>query len=165
MTTLLLAEHDNKTLKDATHKALTAAKALGADVHVLVAGKGCRPVAEAAAKLDGVKKVLLADGAAYEHMLAEPMAALVLSLAPGYDAIVAPATTTGKNVMPRIAALLDVMQVSDIVKVIAAPDVQARFAELAMDPVGSSPSDLAATIKGDLVKWAKVIRDSGAKPE
>ncbi|MGZ3281096.1 MAG: electron transfer flavoprotein subunit alpha/FixB family protein [Xanthobacteraceae bacterium] len=119
MTTLLLAEHDNKTLKDATNKALTAAKALGADVHVLVAGKGCRPVAEAAAKLEGVNKVLLADGAAYEHMLAEPVAALVHSLAPGYDAIVAPATTTGKNVMPRIAALLDVMQISDIVKVIA----------------------------------------------
>jgi electron transfer flavoprotein alpha subunit len=99
---------------------LTAAKALGADVHVLVAGKGCRPVAEAAAKLDGVSKVLLADGAAYEHMLAEPVGALVQSLAPGYDAIVAPATTTGKNVMPRIAALLDVMQISDITKVIAA---------------------------------------------
>jgi electron transfer flavoprotein alpha subunit len=120
MTTLLLAEHDNKTLKDATHKALTAAKALGADVHVLVAGKGCRAVAEAAAKLDGVNKVLLADGAAYEHMLAEPVGALVHSLAPGYDAMVAPATTTGKNVMPRIAALLDVMQISDIIKVIAA---------------------------------------------
>jgi electron transfer flavoprotein alpha subunit len=120
MTTLLLAEHDNKTLKDATHKALTAAKALGADVHVLVAGKGCRAVAEAAANLDGVNKVLLADGAAYEHMLAEPVGALVHSLAPGYDAMVAPATTTGKNVMPRIAALLDVMQVSDITKVIAA---------------------------------------------
>ena len=120
MTTLLLAEHDNKTLKDATHKALTAAKALSADVHVLVAGKGCRAVAEAAAKLDGVNKVLLADGAAYEHMLAEPVGALVHSLAPGYDAMVAPATTTGKNVMPRIAALLDVMQISDITKVIAA---------------------------------------------
>ena len=120
MTTLLLAEHDNKTLKDATHKALTAAKALGAEVHVLVAGKGCRAVAEAAAKLDGVNKVLLADGAAYEHMLAEPVGALVHSLAPGYDAMVAPATTTGKNVMPRIAALLDVMQISDITKVIAA---------------------------------------------
>src|SRR3981081_2078886 len=124
MTTLLLAEHDNKTLKDATHKALTAASALGSAVHVLVAGKGCRPVAEAAAKLDGVTKVLLADGAAYEHMLAEPVAALVHSLASGYDAIVAPATTTGKNVMPRIAALLDVMQISDIIKVIAPATVE-----------------------------------------
>src|SRR5438093_13643301 len=121
MTTLLVAEHDNKTLKDATSKALTAATALAAEVHVLVAGKGCRAVADAAAKLDGVKKVLLADGDAYEHMLAEPLAALIVSLAPSYDAIVAASTTTGKNVMPRVAALLDVMQVSDIVKVVA-PD-------------------------------------------
>jgi electron transfer flavoprotein alpha subunit len=126
MTTLLIAEHDNKSLKDATNKALTAAKALGQPVHVLVAGKGCRAVAEAAAKLDGVAKVLVADGAGYEHMLAEPVAALVVALAPSYDAIVAPATTTGKNVMPRVAALLDVMQVSDIVKVIA-PDTFERL--------------------------------------
>src|SRR6202049_704298 len=126
MTTLLIAEHDNKFLKDATHKALTAAKALGADVHVLIAGKSSRSVAEAAANLDGVKKVLLAENAAYEHMLAEPVAALVVSLAASYDAIVAPATTTGKNIMPRVAALLDVMQVSDIVKVIA-PDTFERL--------------------------------------
>jgi electron transfer flavoprotein alpha subunit len=126
MTTLLIAEHDNKVLKDATHKALTAAKALGADVHVLIAGKSSRPAAEAATNLDGVKKVLLADHAAYQHMLAEPVAALVVSLAASYDAIVAPATTTGKNIMPRVAALLDVMQVSDIVKVIA-PDTFERL--------------------------------------
>jgi electron transfer flavoprotein alpha subunit len=148
MTTLLLAEHDNKTLKDATNKALTAAKALGADVHVLVAGKGCRPVAEAAAKLDGVNKVLLADGAAYEHMLAEPVAALVHSLAPGYDAIVAPATTTGKNVMPRIAALLDVMQISDIVKVIA-PDTFERliYAGNAVQTVRSQDKTKVITVR------------------
>jgi electron transfer flavoprotein alpha subunit len=126
MTTLLLAEHDNKALKDATNKALTAAKALGADVHVLVAGSGARPVAESAAKLDGVKKVLHADAPAFAHMLAEPIAALVQSLAGSYDAIVAPATTTGKNVMPRVAALLDVMQISDIVKVVA-PDTFERL--------------------------------------
>jgi electron transfer flavoprotein alpha subunit len=126
MATLLLAEHDNKSLKDATNKALTAAKALGGDVHVLVAGQGCRPVAEAAAKLAGVGKVLLAEGTPYEHMLAEPVAALIVALAPGYDALVAPATTVGKNVMPRVAALLDVMQVSDIVKVIA-PDTFERL--------------------------------------
>jgi electron transfer flavoprotein alpha subunit len=126
VTTLLVAEHDNKALKDATHKALTAAKALGQPVHVLIAGKGCRPVAEAAAKLDGVAKVLLADSAGYEHMLAEPLAALIVSLAPSHDAIVAPATTSGKNVMPRVAALLDVMQISDIVKVIA-PDTFERL--------------------------------------
>jgi electron transfer flavoprotein alpha subunit len=126
MTTLLLAEHDNKSLKDATNKALTAAKALGGEVHLLVAGKDARGVADAAAKLDGVGKVLVADGASYEHMLAEPLAALIVSLAPGYDAIVAAATTTGKNVLPRVAALLDVMQVSDIVKVIA-PDTFERL--------------------------------------
>jgi electron transfer flavoprotein alpha subunit len=126
MPTLLLAEHDNKSLKDATNKALTAAKALGGDVHVLVAGKDARGVADAAAKLDGVSKVLIADGAAYEHLLAEPLAALIVALAPGYDAIVAAATTTGKNVLPRVAALLDVMQISDIVKVIA-PDTFERL--------------------------------------
>jgi electron transfer flavoprotein alpha subunit len=126
MAILLLAEHDNKSLKDATAKALTAAKALGGDVHVLVAGKDARGVADAAAKLDGVGKVLVADGGSYEHMLAEPLAALIVSLAPGYDAIVAAATTTGKNVLPRVAALLDVMQISDIVKVIA-PDTFERL--------------------------------------
>jgi electron transfer flavoprotein alpha subunit len=126
MATLLLAEHDNKSLKDSTNKALTAAKALGGDVHVLVAGKDARGVADAAAKLDGVGKVLVADGASYEHMLAEPLAALIVSLAPGYDAIVAAATTTGKNVLPRVAALLDVMQISDIVKVLA-PDTFERL--------------------------------------
>jgi electron transfer flavoprotein alpha subunit len=119
MATLLIAEHDNKSLKDATNKALTAAKALGAEVHVLVAGEGAKGVADAAAKLDGVAKVLLADGAVYAHALAEPLAALVVSLAGNYDAIVSPATTTGKNVMPRVAALLDVMQISDITKVVA----------------------------------------------
>jgi len=148
MTTLLVAEHDNKTLKDATNKALTAAKALGGDVHVLVAGKGCRGVAEAAAKLDGVKKVLLADNAAYEHMLAEPIAALIVSLAGSYDAIVAPATTTGKNFMPRVAALLDVMQISDIVKVIA-PDTFERliYAGNAVQQVRSKDAKKIITVR------------------
>jgi len=148
MTTLLVAEHDNKTLKDATHKALTAAKALGGDVHVLVAGKGCRPVAEAAAKLAGVSKVLIADGDGYEHMLAEPVAALVKSLAGSYDAIVAPATTTGKNIMPRVAALLDVMQISDIVKVIA-PDTFERliYAGNAVQTVKSKDKKKVITVR------------------
>jgi len=148
MTTLLLAEHDNKSLKDATAKALTAAKALGGEVHVLVAGKDARGVAEAAAKLDGVGKVLLADGAAYEHMLAEPLAALVVSLAPGYDAIVAAATTTGKNVLPRVAALLDVMQISDIVKVIA-PDTFERliYAGNAVQQVRSKDKTKVITVR------------------
>src|SRR5258708_37227996 len=121
MTDLRISEHHNTALKDATNKALTAAKAMAAPVHVLVAGRSCRGVAEAAAKLDGVEKVLLADAPALEHVLAEPLAALVVGLAGAYDAIVAPATTTGKNFMPRVAALLDVMQVSDIVQVIG-PD-------------------------------------------
>jgi electron transfer flavoprotein alpha subunit len=125
MTTLLIAEHDHGSLKDATGKALTAAKAVGAPVHVLVAGADARGVAEAATKLDGVEKVLLADDARYDHMLAEPTAALIASLAGPYDAVVAAATTTGKNVMPRVAALLDVMQVSDIIKVVG-PDTFER---------------------------------------
>ena len=126
MTTLLFAEHDNAHLKDATHKALSAATALGAPVHVLVAGANARAAAEAAAKLEGVEKVLLAEAPAYERQLAEPTAALIVSLAGSYDALVAASTSTGKNVMPRVAALLDVMQVSDIIKVVS-PDT---FAEV-----------------------------------
>src|SRR5271169_2085130 len=148
MTTLLIAEHDNKVLKDATAKALTAAKALGGDVHVLIAGKDCKAVADAAAKLDGVKKVLLADGALYEHRVAEPLAALIVSLAGSYDAIVAPATTNGKNVMPRVAALLDVMQISEITKVIA-PDTFERpiYAGNAIQTVKSSDPKKVITVR------------------
>jgi electron transfer flavoprotein alpha subunit len=148
MATLLIAEHDNKSLKDATNKALTAAKALGGDVHVLVAGKGVKAVADAAAKLDGVKKVLLADGDAYEHALAEPMAELVVSLAGSYDAIVAAATTGGKNFMPRVAAKLDVMQISDIVKV-DAPDTFERpiYAGNAIQTVKSSDAKKVITVR------------------
>jgi electron transfer flavoprotein alpha subunit len=148
MTTLLLAEHDNKSIKDATNKALTAAKQMGGDVHVLVAGKDAKAAADAAAKLDGVKKVLLADGADYEHMLAEPVAALLVSLAGNYDVLVAPATTTGKNIMPRVAALLDVMQLSDIVKVVA-PDTFERpiYAGNAIQTVKSSDAKKVITVR------------------
>ena len=148
MTTLLVAEHDNKTLKDATNKALTAAKAMGGDVHVLVAGKGCKAVADAAAKLDGVKKILLADAPAYEHMLAEPMAALIVSLAGGYDAIVSASTTTGKNIMPRVAALLDLMQISDVTKVVA-PDTFERpiYAGNAIQTVKSKDAKKVITVR------------------
>jgi electron transfer flavoprotein alpha subunit len=148
MTTLLVAEHDNKTLKDATAKALTAAAALGGEVHVLVAGKDCRAVADAAAKLKGVAKVLLADAPLYDHMLAEPVAALLVSLAPNYDALVAPATTTGKNFMPRVAALLDVMQISDIVKVVA-PDTFERliYAGNAVQTVKSKDPKKVITVR------------------
>ena len=148
MTTLLLAEHDNKSLKDSTNKALTALKPLGGDVHVLVAGKDCKAVADAAAKLDGVAKVLLADGAPYEHFLAEPLAALIVSLAGSYDALVAPATSNGKNVMPRVAALLDVMQVSDITKVVA-PDTFERpiYAGNAIQTVKSTDPKKVITVR------------------
>jgi len=148
MATLLIAEHDNKVLKDATTKALTASKALGGDVHVLVAGKDCKAVADAAAKLDGVKKVLLADAAPYEHNLAEPLAALIVSLAGSYDALVAPATTGGKNVMPRVAALLDVMQISDVTKVLG-PDTFERpiYAGNAIQTVKSTDSKKVITVR------------------
>ena len=148
MATLLVAEHINTALKDATNKALTAARALGGEVHVLVAGKGCRPAAEAAAKLDGVAKVLLADDASYEHMAAEPVAALIVSLAGGYDAILAPATTTGKNIMPRVAALLDVMQISDIIKVVV-PDTFDRliYAGSAVQTVRSRDAKKVITVR------------------
>jgi electron transfer flavoprotein alpha subunit len=119
MAILLVAEHDDKTLNGATAKALTAAKALKAEVHVLVAGSACRAAAEAAAELEGVAKVLIADDPRYTNRLAEPVAALIVALAGSYDAIVAPATTSGKNYMPRVAALLDVMQVSDVIKVLS----------------------------------------------
>ncbi|HET9716090.1 MAG TPA: FAD-binding protein [Pseudolabrys sp.] len=148
MATLLLAEHDNKTLKDATNKAATAAKNIGADLDILVAGKDCKPAAEAAAKIGGIRKVLVADAQAYEHQLAEPLAALIISLAKNYDAIVAAATTTGKNVMPRVAALLDVMQVSDITKVIS-PDTFERpiYAGNAIQTVKSSDSKKVITVR------------------
>ncbi|MEO0635506.1 MAG: electron transfer flavoprotein subunit alpha/FixB family protein [Pseudomonadota bacterium] len=120
MTILLVAEHSNSDLSDQTAKALTAATEMGGDVHVLVAGNGCGPAADAAAKLSGVAKVISVEAPELEHRLAEPMAALIVSMADDYDAIVAAATTSGKNIMPRVAALLDVMQVSDIIEVISA---------------------------------------------
>jgi electron transfer flavoprotein alpha subunit len=148
MPTLLIAEHDNKTLKDATNKTLTAAKAIGAEVHILVAGHQCKAVADAAAKLDGVKKVLLADAPAYEHMLAEPTAALIVSLAGPYETIIAAATTSGKNIMPRVAALLDVMQISEISKVVG-PDTFERpiYAGNAVQTVRSHDAKRVVTVR------------------
>ncbi|ACF03719.1 Electron transfer flavoprotein alpha subunit [Rhodopseudomonas palustris TIE-1] len=148
MATLLIAEHDNAHLKDATNKAMTAAAALGGEVHVLVAGQGCKAVADAAAKLQGAAKVLLAEAPAYEHDLAEPLAALIVSLAGSYDAIVAPATSRFKNVMPRVAALLDVMQVSEIIKVVA-PDTFERpiYAGNAIQTVKSKDAKKVITVR------------------
>jgi len=120
MTTLVIAEHSNAELKPATNHALTAAAQLGGEVHVLVAGSGCAAAAEAAAKCAGVSKVLVADHACYEHQLAENLAALVAELGSAYDYLLAPATSNGKNVMPRVAALLDVAPISEITAVIDA---------------------------------------------
>ena len=125
MTSLVIAEHDNKTLKDATAKTVTAAQQVSAPVHVLVAGSGCAGVAEQAARIAGVERVLVADDPAYAKLVAEPMEALILSLAGSYDAILAPATTNGKNYMPRVAAKLDVPQISEILKVVS-PDTFER---------------------------------------
>ena len=120
MAILLLAEHDNATLSDQTAKTLTAATQIGGDVTILVAGSGAQAIADEAAKLAGVSKVLLADDASYANALAEPLAALIVSLAPSYDVIIAPATASAKNVLPRVAAHLDVAQVSEIIEVISA---------------------------------------------
>ncbi|PWC55213.1 electron transfer flavoprotein subunit beta [Azospirillum sp. TSH7] len=119
MPILILADHDNAGLKPATAHAVTAAAKLGGDIHLLVAGRNAAPAAEQAAKLAGVTKVLLADDAAYEHALAEPVAALLVSLAPGYSHVLAAATSVGKNVLPRVAALLDVAMISDITAVVS----------------------------------------------
>jgi electron transfer flavoprotein alpha subunit len=148
MTVLLLADHDNKTLGAAVPKAMSAAKALGGDVHVLVAGSGCRPVAEAAAKLDGAAKVLLADAPHLGHQLAEEVAALIVGLMGSYDALVAASTASGKNIMPRVAAQLDVMQISDIIKVVS-PDTFERpiYAGNAIQTVQSGDKKKVVTVR------------------
>ena len=155
MTTLLVADHDNATLKDGTAKALTAAVQLGGEVHVLVAGKNCRSAADEAARLEGVAKVLLADADDLAHQLAEPMAGLIVSLAGSYEALVAPATTSGKNVMPRVAALLDVMQVSEITKVIS-PDTFERpiYAGNAIETVETTDAKKVVTVRTAAFKAA-----------
>jgi electron transfer flavoprotein alpha subunit len=149
MAALLIAEHADTVLSNATAKALTAAKALGGDVDILVAGKGCGGAAEQAAKLEGVRKVLLAEAEHLGKQLAEEMASLVLSLADGYSALLAPATSSGKNFLPRVAALLDVPQISEIIAV-EAPNRFRRliYAGNAVQTVEADPSaKLVATIR------------------
>ncbi|WP_331372748.1 electron transfer flavoprotein subunit alpha/FixB family protein [Sinorhizobium chiapasense] len=119
MAILLLADHDTTHLSDQTAKALTAATKIGGDVHVLVAGSNVKGIAEQAAKLSGVAKVLVADDASLANNLAEPLAATIVALAGSYDTLIAAATSVGKNVMPRVAALLDVAQVSEIIEVVS----------------------------------------------
>ncbi|MFH6782496.1 MULTISPECIES: electron transfer flavoprotein subunit alpha/FixB family protein [Methylobacterium] len=148
MTTLLLVEHAGGAVKDASTKALTAAKQLGAPVHALVVGADAQGAAEAAAKLDGVEKVLVASDAAYDHLLAEPTAALVAGLAGAYDTVIAAASTEGKNVLPRVAALLDVAQISDIIKVVG-PDTFERpiYAGNAIQTVQATDAKRVITVR------------------
>jgi electron transfer flavoprotein alpha subunit len=148
MATLLIAEHDNATLNGVTAKALTAATQIGGPVHVLVMGKGCAGAAGAAAKLAGVDKVLVADDAAYANLLAEPAAALIAKLASGYGAIVAPSSANAKNILPRVAALLDVQQISDITKVVSADTFERPiYAGNAIQTVKSSDKIKVVTIR------------------
>jgi electron transfer flavoprotein alpha subunit len=148
MAILLLAEHDNATLSELTARALTAASRIGGDIDILVAGKGAQGAANAAAGLSGVRKVLLAESDALANQLAEPLADLIVSIASGYDVFVAAATTTGKNVFPRVAALLDVMQVSEIVEVVS-PDTFKRpiYAGNAIQTVQSTDTKKVITVR------------------
>ena len=148
MSVLVLAEHDNNTLKDATLAAVTAAGKLGGDVHVLVAGQGVSGAAQAAAAVSGVAKVLVADDAAYANQLAENIAPLLVDLMGGYDALVAPATSNGKNVLPRVAAVLDVAQVSDIIAVESADTFQRPiYAGNAIATVQSTDAKKVITVR------------------
>ena len=148
MAILVYAEHDNAELKPATLNAVTAAKAMGGDIELLVAGDGCDKVAEAASKVAGVAKVLLAKDAAYKDQLAENVAPLIAKLAPAYSHVVAPATTTGKNIMPRAAALLDTQQVSDIIEVQSADTfVRPIYAGNAMATVQSTDPIKVITVR------------------
>ncbi len=148
MAILLVAEHDNASLSDQTAKALTAASQIGGDVDILVAGKGAKAAADAAAKLNGVRKVLLAESDALENRLAEPTAALVVDLASNYDTIIAPATTSAKNVLPRVAALLDVMQLSEIMEVVSADTFKRPiYAGNAIQTVQSTDAKKVITVR------------------
>ena len=148
MTILLLAENDASGLSEQTAKALTAASQIGGDVHVLVAGAGAKAAAEAAAKLAGVAKVLVADDVSLTNNLAEPLGALIVSLAPAYGVIIAPATTSAKNVLPRVAALLDVMQISEIVEVVSADTFKRPiYAGNAIQTVQSSDAKKVITVR------------------
>jgi electron transfer flavoprotein alpha subunit len=155
MAVLILADHANGALSDSVAKAVTAAAKLSPEVDILVAGAGAGGAAAAAARLAGVRKVLHADDPAYAKMLAEPMAKLVVSLAAGYDALVAGATANGKNIMPRVAALLDVMQVSDVFA-IESPDTFVRpiYAGNAIATVQSTDAKKVMTIRTATFKAA-----------
>nr|WP_319514235.1 electron transfer flavoprotein subunit alpha/FixB family protein [uncultured Cohaesibacter sp.] len=148
MTTLLIAEHNNAALNDATAKALTAALELGGDVDILIAGKDCAAAAEEAAKLSGAAKILVAESDALDHHIAEALSAQVVAMADAYDAIVAPATSVGKNFMPRVAALLDVMQLSEVTKIVSADTFERpTYAGNAIQTVKSADSKKVMTVR------------------
>lgn len=148
MAVLVIADHDGSAVRDTTHKTVTAALALASDVDVLVVGAGAQAAADAAAKIAGVRTVLLADNAALGHQLAEAVAATVVGLAGGYDAVLSPATTDGKNFMPRIAASLDVAPISDIVEVVSADTfVRPIYAGNALETVQSSDGKKVITVR------------------
>ncbi|MBB4796658.1 electron transfer flavoprotein alpha subunit [Brevundimonas bullata] len=148
MAVLVIADHDGAIVRDTTHKTVTAALALSSDVDVLVLGKGAQAVADAAAKITGVRKVLLAEGDAVAHGLAEAVEATVLPLAAGYDAILSPATTDGKNFAPRLAAKLDVAPISDIVEVVSADTfVRPIYAGNALETVQSADAKKVITVR------------------
>jgi electron transfer flavoprotein alpha subunit len=163
MSILIVADHDNATLKAATLHAVTAAQKIGGDIHVLVAGAGARPAAEAAAKVAGVAKVLLAEAPALEHQMAETVAPLVADLAKGYSHVLATATSAGKNLLPRVAALLDVQQISEITSV-DSPDTFERpiYAGNAIATVQSSDPIKVITVRGTAFEAAAAEGGSAA---
>src|SRR5271154_5001135 len=167
MTILVVAEHDNSSVKPATLNAVAAAseisKAGAGDIHILVVGKDCRPAGDAAAKIPGVAKVLVADDAAYDHALAENVAPLLVGLAPQYSHLLSPATTAGKNLMPRVAALLDVMQISDISGVVSTDTfVRPIYAGNALATVQSK--DAIKVIPGRGTAFPPVEGEGGPAP-
>ncbi|USG61025.1 FAD-binding protein [Sneathiella marina] len=163
MSVLVLADHDNSALGAATLNAVTAAGELGGDVHVLVAGSGCSSVADEAAKVSGVAKVVLVDDGLYANSLAENTADLIVSLAGAYDAIVAAATTSGKNILPRVAALLDVAQISEITEIISADTfVRPIYAGNAMATVQSGDAKKVITVRATNFAAAEATGGSAA---
>ena len=161
MTALVLAEHNNASLNDATAKAVTAALQISPPVHVLVAGADCKAAAEQAAALEGVEKVLLADDSRYANLLPEPTSGLLVSLASSYDAILAPATANGKNILPRVAALLDVPQISEIISVVS-KDVFRRpiYAGNAIETIEASGFKKVITVR--IAAFASAARNGSA---
>jgi len=163
MTSLVIAEHDNKDLKPSTLTTITAANQIGGDIHILIAGSNCSAVAEQAAKIAGVSAIKVADDAQYEHQLGEPVAALVKSVAADYSHILAPATTFGKNFMPRVSALLDVAQISDISAVVSADTfVRPIYAGNALATVQSKDQTILITVRGSTFDKAAAEGGSAA---